>query len=86
MIFLCLGVAERIQKMNPNIKLILLGTPFYVQARGFKKRCRPSWQTNSALVYEPKCVRGGGGSCGASANEYSCKQGAQINFGDLFHI
>jgi hypothetical protein len=31
MIFLCLGVAERIQKMNPNIKLILLGTPFYAQ-------------------------------------------------------
>ncbi len=29
-----------------------------------------SWLTNSALVYEPKC--GGGGSCGASANEYSC--------------
>ncbi len=24
-----------------------------------------------------------GGSCGVSANEYSCTQGAQINFGDL---
>jgi hypothetical protein len=35
------------------------------------KRCRLSWLINSALVYEPKC---GGGSCGVSANEYSCKQ------------
>jgi hypothetical protein len=26
--------------------------------RGVTKRCRPSWLTNSALVYEPKC--GGG--------------------------
>jgi hypothetical protein len=25
----------------------------------------------------------GGGSCGVSANEYSCTHGAQINFGDL---
>ncbi len=32
------------------------------------KRCRLSWLTNSALVYEPKC----GGSRGISANEYSC--------------
>jgi hypothetical protein len=38
--------------------------------------------TNSALIYEPNC--GGGGSCGVSANEYSCTHiGAQINFGDL---
>jgi hypothetical protein len=32
-------------------------------------------------------MRGGGGSCGVSANEYSCahlvtRHGAQINFGD----
>ncbi len=26
---------------------------------------------------------GGWGSCGVSANEYSCAHGAQINFGDL---
>jgi hypothetical protein len=26
---------------------------------------------------------GGGGSCGVSANEYSCTHGTQINFGDL---
>ncbi len=27
--------------------------------------------------------KGGEGSCGVSANEYSCTFGAQINFGDL---
>jgi hypothetical protein len=37
--------------------------------QGATKRCRLSWLTNSALVCEPKC---GGGSCGFSANEYSC--------------
>ncbi len=35
--------------------------------QGVTKRCRLSWLTNSALVYEPKC--GGRGSCGVSANE-----------------
>jgi hypothetical protein len=49
-------------------------------------RCRLSWLTNSALVYEPKC--GWAGGCGVSANEYSCAavhnaHGAQINFGDI---
>jgi hypothetical protein len=30
--------------------------------QGVTKRCRLSWLTNSALVYEPKCGgRGGGG-------------------------
>ncbi len=48
--------------------------------QGVSKRCRLSWLTNSALVYEPKC---GGWICGVSANEYSCAHGAQINFGDL---
>jgi hypothetical protein len=28
-------------------------------------------------------MRGGGGVCGVSASEYSCANGAQINFGDL---
>jgi hypothetical protein len=28
-------------------------------------------------------MRGKGGSCGVSANEYSCAHGAQINFEDL---
>jgi hypothetical protein len=32
-----------------------------------------SWLTNSARVYEPK-YGGRVGSCGVSANEYSCKQ------------
>ncbi len=50
--------------------------------QGDTKRCHLSWLTNSALVYEPKCVRGG--SCGVSANECSCMYtGSQINFGDL---
>ncbi len=48
--------------------------------QGVKKKCRLSWLTNSALVYEPKC-RGGG--CGVSDNNYSCAHGVQINFGDL---
>ncbi len=33
--------------------------------QGVTKRCRLSWLTNSALVYEPKCV----GCCGVSADE-----------------
>jgi hypothetical protein len=40
--------------------------------QGVTKTCRLSWLTNSALVYEPKCRGKGGGSCGVSANEYSC--------------
>ncbi len=35
------------------------------------KRCRLSWLTNSALIYESQCG-GEGGGCGVSANEYSC--------------
>ncbi len=45
---------------------------------GVTKRCRLSWLTNSALLYEPKCGGGGG-----SANEDSCAHGAEINFGEL---
>jgi hypothetical protein len=41
--------------------------------QGATNRCCLSWLTNSALVYEPKCG-GEGGSCGVSANEYSCTQ------------
>ncbi len=48
------------------------------------KRCRLSWLTNSALVYEPLCgEKGGGGGCGGLAIKYNCAHGAQINFGDL---
>ncbi len=49
------------------------------KSQGVTKRCRLSWQTNSALVYKTK-FSGGGGSSGVSANEYTV---AQINFGDL---
>ncbi len=48
---------------------------------GHKEMSSISWMTNSALVYEPKCV--GGRGCGVSANEYRCAHGAQINFGDI---
>jgi hypothetical protein len=46
--------------------------------QGVTTRCRLSWLTNIALVYEPKC-----GGRGVSANENSCAHGAQINVGDL---
>ncbi len=50
---------------------------------GVTTRCRLSWLTNSALVYEPKCEGGWGeGGYGVSANEYSRAHGAQINWGD----
>ncbi len=42
--------------------------PLYPR-QGVRKRCRLSWLTNSALVYEPKR--------GVSANEYSCAHGTQ---------
>jgi hypothetical protein len=45
---------------------------------GVTKRCRLSWLTNGALEYEPKC-----GGFRVSANEYSCADVVQINFGDL---
>jgi hypothetical protein len=48
--------------------------------QGVTKRCRPSWLTNSALVYEPEW---GGGGCEVSANDCSWAHGAQVNFGDL---
>jgi hypothetical protein len=45
----------------------------------FTKRCRLSWLTNSALVYEPKC----GGVAGLGS-EYSCTHGAKkLYFGDV---
>ncbi len=46
--------------------------------QGVLKRCRLSWLTNCALVFELKC---GGEGGGVSANEYSCAHGAQ--FGDI---
>jgi hypothetical protein len=52
------------------------------QTQGVTKRCRLSWLTNSALVYEPN-AGGWGRVCGISANEHSCAHGAQINFGNI---
>ncbi len=60
--FSCLG----------TFKLSLLN-PSYTICRGVTKRCRLSLLslTNSALVIRVQ-MRGEGGSCGVSANEYSC--------------
>ncbi len=54
----------------------------YSAYQGVTKRCRLSWLTNSALVYEPKYEGRGGELRGLS----QCEQlytGAQINLGDL---
>ncbi len=50
--------------------------------QGVRKRCRLSWLTNSALVYEPKCGERGGGLWGLSQSVQLYTE-AQINFGDL---
>ncbi len=49
------------------------------------KRCRLSWLTNSALVYEPKTAggQGEGGFAGSQPMSTAACTGAQINFGDL---
>ncbi len=46
------------------------------------KRCRPSWLTNSARIYEPKCGGETGWLWGLS-QRVQLYTGAQINFGDL---
>ncbi len=48
------------------------------QIQGVTKRCRPSWLTNSALVYEPKC--GGRGELRGISQWVQLYTGAQINF------
>ncbi len=45
-------------------KNIFLNILSKLQSTGVTKRCRLSWLTNSVLVYEPKCERGGGGGAG----------------------
>ncbi len=50
--------------------------------RGVTKRCRPSWLTNSALGYEPKCG-GRGGVAGSQPMSTVVHTGAQKNFKDL---
>ncbi len=61
-----------------NIKLLCSNVAVQLNRglqRGFVYLDWPiSWLTNSTLVYEPKCGGRGGGSCGVSANEYSCTQ------------
>ncbi len=59
---------------------VLITNFVLVETRGGQKEMSSILAAISALVYEPKC---GGGVHGVSANEYSCKHGAQINFGDL---
>jgi hypothetical protein len=72
----CSTSSPFVQHLNCNL--------FRSWNQGVTKRCRLSWLTNSALIFEPKCARRGRG-CRVSANEYSysCAHGAQINFGDL---
>ncbi len=49
--------------------------------QGVTKRCRRSWLTNSALVYEPKC--GGRGELRGISQWVQQYTGVEINFGDL---
>jgi hypothetical protein len=51
-----------------------------ILARGVTKRCRLSWLTNSAPVYESK---GGGGNGGSQPMSIQLYTGGQIYFGDL---
>ncbi len=53
--------------------------------QGVTKRCRLSWLTNSSLVHEPKCGRGGGLPGLSQWVQQLCTiaHGAQINFGDV---
>ncbi len=53
---------------------------FFSRIPGVAKRCRLSWQTNSALVFEPK-GGGSGGLGGLSQWEQLCKR-SPINFGN----
>jgi hypothetical protein len=50
-------------KINTQSQLKNSGKEVIWFKQGVTKRCRLSWLTNSALVYEPKCgAEGGGGS------------------------
>jgi hypothetical protein len=86
--FLCRGSADSVSADPDDAPLhdlprdLLPSQQIQVRMLNSTKRCRLSWLTNSTLVYEPKCG-GKGVNCGASANEYSCAQGAQLNFGDM---
>jgi hypothetical protein len=58
----------------------------YTAYQGVTKRCRLSWLTNSALVYEPKCGGRGVVAWSQPMSTYSCTQEPKYTFGDLLHI
>jgi hypothetical protein len=86
----CVGPI-RVQSTNKKNALEPGGVHYVERAcsmgiwQGVTKRRRLSWLINSVLVHEPKCGWIGAGEEGVrdSANDYSCKYGAQINVGDL---
>ncbi len=74
---------QRITKRVRSLRTSVLKSDIYsiieLGYQGVTKRCRLSWLSNSGLVYEPKCGRGGEGLRDLS----QCVHGAQIIFGDL---
>jgi hypothetical protein len=67
MIFLRMGRSAR------SISRSYLCKTIVIPQQGVTMICRPSWLTNSALVYmSPHAGVGGGGGCAVIANEYSC--------------
>jgi len=66
----------------PPICIVICLPPIAVYcSQGVTKRCRLSWLTNSALIYEPKC--GGRGELRGLCHWVQLHTGAQIYFGDL---
>jgi hypothetical protein len=54
------GVSLVLREGDRNLTIHLnITNPFYQVSQGVTKKCRLSWLTSSALIYEPKC--GGGG-------------------------
>jgi hypothetical protein len=62
------ALSVKIEKIRP---WIYPADYFFSRPQGVTKKCRLSLLTNSALVIRVQ-MRGEGGSCGVSANEYSC--------------
>ncbi len=60
--------------------LLLLTT---VLIQGVTKRCRLSWLTNSALVYEAKMRGDGRGVARSQPMSTAAHRSPKINFGDL---
>ncbi len=69
---------NKIKSKSYNVHMVRY---FKVLQQGVTKRCRLSWLTNSALVYEPKYEEGGG-LLGLS-QWVKLYTGAQINFRNL---